>query len=264
MKEQKLIVTKHDYKRNDSPTSLIPNVVDSTLFLDSIGNKVGFYLRSLPDDVNDVLEYCNKELRSDRVPKSTMYRRLPLGTKSKTGAWEYDTVEQESVIIGSVPAKPHQRRPFNSISQVHLKNSASAFIKGMIVLAKLSENLIKDIMPEQYFIQKKIIEENVLKKFRFGDLFTSSISNYNIAANYHQDNRNLKNTVNVIYSKKENASGGNLHVPDYDLVFDNVDGSMICYPAWANLHGVTPILPTKKGGYRNSIVFYPLGGLHKE
>jgi hypothetical protein len=119
-------------------------------------------------------------------------------------------------------------------------------------------------MPEQYFIQKKIIEENVLKKFRFGDLFTSSISNYNIAANYHQDNRNLKNTVNVIYSKKENASGGNLHVPDYDLVFDSVDGSMICYPAWANLHGVTPILPTKKGGYRNGIVFYPLGGLHKE
>jgi hypothetical protein len=56
MKEQKLIVTKHDYKRNDSLTSLIPNVVDSTLFLDSIGNKVGFYLRSLPDDVNDVLE----------------------------------------------------------------------------------------------------------------------------------------------------------------------------------------------------------------
>ncbi len=264
MKEQRLVVVEHGYKRNDNPPELIPNVIDSTLFLDSDGNKVGFYLRSLPNDVNDVLGYCNKELRSKRVPKSTMYRHLPLGTKSETGAWEYSSVEQESVIIGAVPAKPHQRRPFNSISQVHLKSSASAFIKGMIVLAKLSENLIKDIMPEQYFIQKKTIEENVLKKFRFGDLFTSSISNYNIAANYHQDNRNLKNTVNVIYSKKENANGGNLHVPDYDLVFDNVDGSMICYPAWANLHGVTPILPTKKGGYRNSIVFYPLGGLHKE
>jgi hypothetical protein len=35
--------------------------------------------------------------------------------------------------------------------------------------------------------------------------------------------------VDVNYSKKENATGGNLHVPDYDLIFDNVDSSMIAF-----------------------------------
>jgi hypothetical protein len=29
-------------------------------------------------------------------------------------------------------------------------------------------------------------------------------------------------------------------------------------PAWENVHGVTPIIPTFDGGYRNSLVFYPL------
>jgi hypothetical protein len=28
--------------------------------------------------------------------------------------------------------------------------------------------------------------------------------------------------------------------------------------AWKNVHGVTPIVPTSKDGYRNSLVFYPL------
>jgi len=33
---------------------------------------------------------------------------------------------------------------------------------------------------------------------------------------------------------------------------------MLVYPAWRNVHGVTPITATHDGGYRNSLVFYPL------
>lgn len=261
METKILTFREHDYKRNMTPISIEPNITNSTIFLDNKGTVIGFYLKELPQKVQNVVNYCNQELRSDKVPKSVMQRRLPTGRKTPTGAWEYDTVEQESVIIGSVPAKAHQRRPYNTISSVHLTPSAQNFIKGMLLLCKLSEDLIKEFMPEQYEKQKKIIEENVLPKFRFGELFTSSISNYNIAANYHIDTKNLKETVNIIYSKKKDATGGNLHVPDYDLCFDNLDNSMICYPAWHSLHGVTPIIPTKKGGYRNSLVFYPLSGL---
>jgi hypothetical protein len=39
---------------------------------------------------------------------------------------------------------------------------------------------------------------------------------------------------------------------------DSSDNSMLVYPAWRNVHGVTPIVPTHEGGYRNSLVFYPL------
>lgn len=264
MKIIELQKTTHSYKRNMEVKTLTPNITESTLFLDTEGNKIGFYLRELPEAIKDLADFCNKELKSKNVPKSEMTRRRPLGTKDKCGNWEYDTVFQHSTIIGAVPAKPHQRRNYNSISSVHGTKTAQEFIKGMLLLCRESELLIKELMPEQFNRQKNIIEKNVLPKFRLGNLFTSSISNYNISANYHQDNKNLKNTVNVIFSKKHNAEGGNLHVPDYDLCFDNIDNSVIVYPAWANLHGVTPIIPVKKGGYRNSLVFYPLSGLHTE
>lgn len=34
--------------------------------------------------------------------------------------------------------------------------------------------------------------------------------------------------------------------------------AILVYPAWMSLHGVTPIKLHKEGGYRNSLVFYPL------
>ena len=43
-----------------------------------------------------------------------------------------------------------------------------------------------------------------------------------------------------------------------ELTMDSSDNSMLVYPAWRNVHGVTPIVATKEGGYRNSLVFYPL------
>jgi hypothetical protein len=89
-------------------------------------------------------------------------------------------------------------------------------------------------------------------------LFTSSISNFNIAANYHIDGGNLEGCVNVIIAKKSNAKGGNTTVPDYNATVDSADNSMLVYPAWRNVHGVTPIIPIQEGGYRNSLVFYAL------
>ena len=37
-------------------------------------------------------------------------------------------------------------------------------------------------------------------------------------------------------------------------------GSLLLYPAWRNMHAVTPIKATHEGGYRNSLVFYALKG----
>ncbi len=167
-------------------------------------------------------------------------------------------VLQYSTILGGVPPKPHMRRTYPTISSVHDKPSAKTFIKAMFLSCQESENLIKKIAPKIYERQVKLIEENVPKKFRFGKMFTSSISNYNISAPFHRDNGNIKGCVNVIIAKKQNATGGNTTVPDYDATVDSCDNSMLVYPAWRNVHGVTPIVPTHKDGYRNSLVFYPL------
>ena len=149
------------------------------------------------------------------------------------------------------------RRHYENRSSVHSVKSAQTFIKAMLLLAKESEQLIKEIIPEQYEKQVELFKQ-VPDQWKFANLFTSSISNYNISAPFHRDTGNIVGAVNVIICKKHNAKGGDLHVPDYNATIGQQDNSILVYPAWRNVHGVTPIIPTHEGGYRNSLIFYPL------
>ena len=126
-----------------------------------------------------------------------------------------------------------------------------------IIINTTNEQLIKELLPKQYEQQVELFKQ-VPEKWKFGNLFTSSISNYNISAPFHRDAGNIVGAVNVIICKKFNSKGGDLHIPDYGATIGQQDNYILVYPAWRNVHGVTPIIPTHEGGYRNSLVFYPL------
>lgn len=243
MKKIELVQVDHSVKVGDLCESFEPNIKEDSMFMYE-GKAVGFFITNIEGKLKKFIDIANNEFRSDRVPKTVMTRA--------------SGVEQYSTIIGSVPPKPHQRRPYPSISSVHNTKSARIFIKAMLGACREAENILKEILPEQYNQQVELIKEYVPEKYRLGKCFTSSINNYNISAPFHRDTANIKGCVNVIFTKKKNATGGDLHVPDYNATMDSSDNSMLVYPAWRNVHGVTPIIPTSKGGYRNSLVFYPL------
>jgi len=257
MKILNLELKQHEVKMGQECPYYEPNITEDTLFM--YQNKaVGFYLKKVEGKIAKLLEIANKELLSDRVPKSDMKRAPTDGFDEKTGKYKYkNIVIQQSTIIGSIPPKPHMKRPYAGISSVHQVKTATNFIKAMLLIEKEGEKLLKEIMPEQYEMQKKILSKTD-PKWRFGNLFTSSISNFNINANYHRDTGNLQNTVNFIFTKRQNSTGGSLNVPDFGITVEQADNSLLVYPAWQNIHGVTPIIPTGEGGFRNSLVFYPL------
>jgi hypothetical protein len=206
-------------------------------------------------------DLANAEFRTKNVPKSLLERSDVYAKVYKEGmtrkqAMATGTVQMSS-IIGSIPPKPHMQRPYPSISSVHSSKTAQTFIKAMLMLVKESEQLIKEILPNQYAKQYELFNK-VLDKWKFGNLFTSSISNYNISAPFHRDTGNIVGAVNVIICKKHNSKGGDLHIPDYGATIGQQDNSILVYPAWRNVHGVTPIIPIHEGGYRNSLIFYPL------
>jgi hypothetical protein len=252
VKRVDLIQVPHDVKIGSFCQYQEPNVIDDSIFY-ADGKAVGFYIKDLKTysvKLSSLIDLANQELRSDRVPKSEMKRSSGVVSKESQ-------VLQYSTIIGSVPPKPNMRRLYPTISSVHGVKSASNFIKAMLMICKMSEDIIRDILPEQYEAQLAALA-GIDDKWRFGKLFTSSISNYNIPAAFHIDRANIKNTVNVIITKRKNAKGGCLNVPDYNITVEQADNSMLVYPAWANMHGVTPIEATYDNGYRNSLIFYPL------
>ena len=258
MKRVDLIQIEHNRKVGDICEYIEPNVIEDSIFY-ADGKPIGFYMSKMPEKMCKLADLANAEFRSKNVPKTEMSRG-PQGSKKdkieriKNGI---NLVTQYSTILGGVPPKPHMRRPYPTISSVHQVKSAQTFIKAMLLLAKESEILIKEILPEQYNIQIDLFKQ-VPNKWKFGGLFTSSISNFNIPAPFHRDAANIQGAVNVIICKKHNSRGGDLHIPDYGATIGQKDNSILVYPAWRNLHAVTPIIPTFDGGYRNSLVFYPL------
>ena len=266
MKTLKLVKQEHD-KKIGSRCEFVPPTVTESCLLELDGKVIGFYLNDIPDKLKQYITIANKEFLSKNVPKSLLERSDVMQMQRKYGisraeAKARNTV-QMSTILGGVLAKPHLRRPYNSVSAVHTNQKAKTFIKAMLLSCLESEKLIKQYMPEQYEIQKKIIEETTLPKYRFGNLFTSSISNFNIAAPFHQDRGNLKNTVNVILTKRKDTEGGALCVPDFNHTFEQANNSILVYPAWYNIHGVTKIIKHNEEAYRNSLIFYPLSGFDK-
>ncbi len=257
MKRIDLTPVEHNRKIGEVCEYIEPNVTEDCIFYVD-GEPIGFYLVKMPEKMCRLADLANTELRSKNVPKTEMRRGKNDGIDEKTGKYKYkDEIQQYSTILGSVPPKPHMRRNYATISRVHGVKTAQKFIKAMLLLALESEELIKEILPKQYQQQKELFEQ-VPKEWRFGNLFTSSISNYNISAAFHRDAGNIIGAVNVIICKQKNAKGGDLHIPDYNATIGQVDNSILVYPAWRNMHGVTPIIPTHDGGYRNSLVFYPL------
>jgi len=251
MNKVELILVKHNHKTGDVCDYKTANITEDTLFLDN-GAIIGFYLKDITQwssKASKLLSVANNEFLSDNVPKSNMNRSTGEGTET--------AVRQFSTILGAIQPRPHMRRPYASISAVHQNKGARPFIKAMLMLSHESEAIMLQIAPKLVERQLEVLAD-IDAKWKFGNLFTSSISNFNISASYHQDNGNLKNTCNVIFTKRKGSKGGSLNIPDYNATIEQADNSMLVYPAWRNMHGVTPIIKSHDEGYRNSLIFYPL------
>tara|TARA_Y100001963_G_C6792847_1_gene456655 strand:- start:479 stop:1300 length:822 start_codon:yes stop_codon:yes gene_type:complete len=272
MKKLNLELVEHKSRVGKRCEEYIPNIKESCYFVEN-GEVFGFYISKITGKLKKLVEIANNEFLSDNVPKSKLRRsdavnkffilknnREPKHYGENTQIADSMGVIQMSTILGSVPPKAHFRRNYPVISSVHQNEDAQTFIKAMVLIAKESENLVKKHLPNVYEKQLKIISETVPKQYQFSPLFTSSISNYNISAPYHIDTGNLKDTVNCIFTKRFDSSGGCLRIPDYNITIEQADNSLLCYPAWRNVHGVTPIRAKSSKGYRNSLIFYPLKG----
>lgn len=93
--------------------------------------------------------------------------------------------------------------------------------------------------------------------WRFCDTpWTSGIINHTAALPYHRDSGNLPGTWSAMVMCKRGCTGGELHLPEYNILLEVPDKSLCLFDGQAVWHGVTPFTLRNSESYRFSIVMY--------
>lgn len=102
----------------------------------------------------------------------------------------------------------------------------------------------------------------VLPEWRMTEdaLWTSGVINQSSALPFHRDGSNF-DTWSAMPVVRRGMDGGHLEMPEFGITINCKDGWALWFNGYAHVHGVTPLKPRTKDGYRYSIVFYAKRGM---
>lgn len=155
-----------------------------------------------------------------------------------------------SVVLKRESCRPASLAWDNPEAQIVLNNTASAL-----------GNFLKETLPEIYEADALVMDQ-VLPEWRMTEdsLWTSGVINSSSQLPYHRDRANFE-TWSAMPVVRRNMKGGHLNFPEYGVTVNCRDGYALWFNGNRYVHGVTPMTPTAKDGYRYSIVFYALRGM---
>ena len=220
MKRIDLIKQQHEIKIGDVCGTIEPNVTEDSLFYDN-GELIGFYIKDMnnySERLTKLSDVANKEFRSKNVPKSVMNRSDTMKAFKDGLSW----AEAAKFGVSQYSTILGSTPPRHHMRRPYASTSSVHNVKSAETFVKAMLMLCEE--------SEKLIAL--------------------IAPNIYERQKQI---IETNIPKKCNTT-----VPDYNATMDSCDNSMLVYPAWRNVHGVTPIVPLKEGGYRNSLVFYPL------
>ena len=120
---------------------------------------------------------------------------------------------------------------------------------------------LRDALPEVHERDRQKVDV-VLPEWRMTEdsLWTSGVINQSSSLPYHRDGSNF-DTWSAMPVIRRGMEGGHLHMPEYDITINCRDGWALWFNGYRYVHGVTPMNPRTKDGYRYSIVFYAKKGM---
>jgi hypothetical protein len=127
--------------------------------------------------------------------------------------------------------------------------------------AEVLGNYLREQLPEVFEHDLGEVSQ-VLPEWRMTEdaLWTSGVINQSSALPYHRDGSNF-DTWSAMPVVRRGMDGGNLHMPEFGITINCRDGWALWFNGYAHVHGVTPLAPRSKDGYRYSIVFYAKRGM---
>lgn len=169
-------------------------------------------------------------------------------------------------------ALPTKSSVFGALPRVALRNdfcrlSNKTFEEkeNMKILMGFQETLCdiyKEHLPELFQRDLDYVRQNIIDDYRLVDSpYTTVNINVNHAIKHHRDSGNIKGSYSNVLILRENCTGGELVLPEYNIALEQSDGALCIFKGQEEIHGVMPLTPIKEDFYRASIVYYTMAQL---
>lgn len=198
----------------------------------------------LPDDTLDFTQQITRIMRHDlkwAIDKGRPARMSGIASANKV----FGTLE---------PNRLRQRFGCKSAALDRDTPELRALL-GQLLISSYKQ--LETIEPYRTKDHQQLIESKIHPDWLIAGMpFTSGIINYSAALPYHRDSGNVLGSWSVMVALRKHMLGGQLHLPEYDVVLGVPDRSIIFFNGQSTWHGVTPMVAAKKDAYRFTIVYY--------
>lgn len=174
---------------------------------------------------------------------------------SRLGSARLSGIKYPNVTFGTVAPAPLRRRYGCRYASLHAERPEIVSLLADIYVEAWQQ--FQAILPEPADTTSTIAQQAIHDDWRFCDTpWTSGIINHTAALPYHRDSGNLPGTWSAMVMCKRGCTGGELHLPEYDILLDVPDKSLCIFDGQAAWHGVTPFTLRNAESYRFSTVMY--------
>lgn len=162
----------------------------------------------------------------------------------------------ESAIFGYNPRNVIRKDFCSATSMAYNHPSEHALIADF---GRELSRLYQEYFPDIFGSHAGFVNEKISPDWKIKDTpFTSGIVNRNNPLKYHLDSGNVKNVLSNMVVLKKDVQGGGLACPEFDLLFECANNTVMLFDGQQILHGVTPIHKTSPNAFRYSVVYYTL------
>jgi len=232
---------KNDYKKR---TAL---VTDATTFID--------------DDVIVYDRAGNPQILYMKLTGDTSGLRWAVKNQKYSNHTRSQGLQTSSAVFGYSPRVTY-RSDYCTITAM-----AENYPKQHFIISNFITNvhaIYEQYFPKEYAAHKELVKEKVLDEWTIENTpFTSGIVNQNNQLKYHTDSGNFKGCLSNMIVLKKGVKGGHLVVPEYDMILDCADNTLVIFNGQDLVHGVSPIEYEDSGSYRYSVVYYSLEQMWK-
>lgn len=131
-------------------------------------------------------------------------------------------------------------------------------LRNWNLLVDFAKTKLMPLYVENFYLDTEMkMQQRILNDWKIDDtIFTTISINFNQLIKTHFDSFNTKGSLSNVLILKENASGGELYLPEYDSYIPQNHGDLTIFRGEEILHGVCKC--DISNGFRASLVFYQL------